>query len=375
MKIAYVTSHINRSTQWNWFSEELIRLKVDHIHIIIGETEPILYSDLKALGVSVYYLEHKNATSFLWNLIRIRKLLKKHAIDLVHTELPYGNLLGQLAAFTCGIHRRVTTCENLTWGRDYNSWKQKFIDHLTFLIAKRVIAITELAAKYLIKTYRLKPCRVSVIHHSLAKDEYSMIDHARKEELREKLQLPKHRFIIGIVSRFEYWKGIEFAVEAMAEVAQRHPEALLVLIGGKDGDSYSGIMKRIAEYKLEEHVIHKGYVSDNIALYSLFDIHLHVPVDPYVETFGITIIEGMISACAQILTRSGIANDTARHGQNCLLVDYKSAKEISEAIIRLMESEELRKKIGEQARADALKLFNYKDKVQKHLELYTKLFS
>ncbi|MFN8166080.1 MAG: hypothetical protein U0X76_07920 [Bacteroidia bacterium] len=137
MKIAFITSHINRSTQWNWFSEELNDRKIEHIHIIINEKYPILADDLKAMGVKVYYLRHDGVFSIIRNFFKTIWYIRKEKITLVHTEMPMGNFIGQLSAFFTGIKMRVTTCENTTWAFDFRSKKQLFIDRLTYRLAKK----------------------------------------------------------------------------------------------------------------------------------------------------------------------------------------------------------------------------------------------
>src|SRR5205085_11872182 len=115
MKIAFVTSHINRSTQWLWFSDEMHRRGIDHIHIIINEYKPLLYDDLKEGNIKVYFLKYTNKLSLIVIFFKIIKIFLENKIDVVHTELPYGNLLGMCAAFICRIKMRITTCENTTW--------------------------------------------------------------------------------------------------------------------------------------------------------------------------------------------------------------------------------------------------------------------
>ena len=370
MRIAFVTSHINRSNQWNWFSENLNQKNIFHLHIIINHYEPMMLADMKGLGVPVVFLRHKSIFSFILNYFRVVFLLRKHKIDIVHTELPYGNLIGQLAACTCFIKNRVLTCESLTWGIDYNNRKQKINDWLSFRLAKKVIALTALSKKFLVDRYNLKQEDVVIIHHALKTDDYLNISTERVKAITKELLIPSDRFVIGLVSRFVYWKGIEYAVKAMVPVVQKHPETLLLIFGDPEGESFAEISSLIAKHDLQNHVKHVGYVPDNVALYTMLDIQIHVPVDVYVETFGIVIIEGMISGCPQILTLSGISNDSARDGENCILVDHCSSNQIFEAIILLMEDPELRKKLSREANADALKMFQYDTKIERHLTLY-----
>lgn len=372
MKIAYITSHINKSLQWYWFSEELVKRNIQHFHIILNEYEPILARDLKELGVEVYYLKHKNFLSHLINLFKVILILKKHSVDLVHTSLPYGNLIGQLAALLTGIQKRVTTCENASWAHDFNSKKQKIIDRLTFWSAKKVIAVSDTAREYLETKWKIKPEKLTTIYHGLKITDYDNTSKDRILKLKKRLGIQDQDFIIGVIARFEYWKGHIYIVEAIRKIVKEHPEVKL-LIFGSQGPEYEKIMEKVKEYNLSHHVFYKGFIEDPIALFQLLDIHVHVPINKYVETGGINIIEGMISERPQILTRSGYAFTTAQHMSNCMVVDYGDSDQIAEAILKLKGDPELRKNLARQARLDAIRLFNNQLKVERHLDLYERL--
>src|SRR5258708_17931996 len=135
MKVAIITSHINKSLQWQWTSEGLAASGIEHLHIIINEQEPLLKTDLEILGIKVYWLRHRSSFSHFINLLRVIWILGKHRIDIVHTSLPYGNLIGQTAALLCGIRHRITTCENASWAEDFKSRKQRLIDKWTYRLA------------------------------------------------------------------------------------------------------------------------------------------------------------------------------------------------------------------------------------------------
>jgi glycosyltransferase involved in cell wall biosynthesis len=372
MKIAFVTSHINRSTQWNWFSEELNRRNIPHIHIIINDTRPLLYDDLKALNVKVYFLKHANKFSFVVNFFRVIRILLSNRIDLVHTELPYGNLIGQTAAFVTGIKMRVTTCENTTWFSDFNSRKQESIDRITYFLAKRVIALTHESYEFLSKHFEIPARKLHTIHHSLKTSDYLELTDQQIDALRTELDIPKGLFIVGMVARFEFWKGHIYAIEAMKRLREEFPDVKLYIFGSK-GESFNEIMKKIEDEQLGSTIIYKGFVANNIALFKLFDIHLHIPIKLQSETFGINIMEGMISGCAQVLTLSGISSFTARNGKNCIVVPYQSADAVYEALRKLITDDALRLRLGNQAREDAIKHFRYEEKVDLHLMLYEEL--
>jgi glycosyltransferase involved in cell wall biosynthesis len=374
MRIAYVLSHINQSTQWVWFSEELIKRKVPHVFVIINPTYPALANELSALGAEVYYFRQRGKWSLIKTVLKTAWLFKKKKINLVHSELPVGNVVGQIAARLCRITARVVTCENTTWAEDFQSKRQLAIDRFAYSSAKKIIALTNPAADYLHEKFRLPRTKLAVIHHSLKQSDYESISSQRVERLRQQLGIREGEFILGMVARFEFWKGHRFVIEAMRKLVTEFPAVRLHICGGR-GESYMDVMDAVQHYGLRDYVVHHEHIEDNKALYSLFDIQLHVPVSPLCETFGIAIIEGMITATPQVLTNSGISVLTAKDGENCLLVEYTSAEAIYNAVKRLIEDDGLRKRLGENAQKDALRLFNYTEKVNQHMVIYTSLFS
>lgn len=372
MKIAFIISHINSSMQWVWFSEELKKRNIEHIYILINETPPHLIEKLKNLNIEVHYLPHRNFLYFIKNFFVVSSILIREKINLVHTEMPYGNLVGQTAAWFCRIKMRVTTCENTSWAFDFNSKKQEFIDRLTFRLAKRVIALTDEALAFLKVHFNIADYKLSIIHHSLKSEDYLFQNEKRIEDLKKKLDITPDLFIIGMVARFEFWKGHIYAIEAFEKISKEFPNIRLLIFGSK-GESFETVINFIREKNLQDKIMYKGFVSDNIALFRLFDIHLHIPIKKESETFGINIMEGMISGCAQVLTLSGISCFTAKNEENCLVVPYTSTEAVYTALKRMITDPELRKRLGNRAKEDALKYFQYSEKVQRHINLYTEL--
>ena len=132
-------------------------------------------------------------------------------------------------------------------------------------------------------------------------------------------------------------------------------------------------MHQVKDLGVEDVVIWKGYIEDPVALFRLFDVHLHVPVNKYVENCGINIIEGMISERPQILTKSGYAWQSAEHMKNAYVVDYQNAEEIADAILFMKDNYDRAKQLALQAHADALKDYSLKVKADKHIALYNEM--
>jgi glycosyltransferase involved in cell wall biosynthesis len=340
-----------------------------HVFILIEPQRPLLFDDLQKIGSPVYHLVHRSAASHFANLLAVLRILRAHRVGILHASLPYGNLIGLIAGSLLRIRVRVTTCENPSWARDQGSRKQDLIDRLTYRLATRVVVCTEIGRDYLARTYGVPIAKMELIGHSLKLSDYDDVSPARIAAQRQKLGLREGDFVVGMVARLEAWKGHQYAVEAIKLVAQQIPTVRLLIFGSR-GQGYDELERWITLHGVADNVEYKGFVDDNIALYRLFDVHLHVPVNELVESFGITIIEGMVSGCAQVLTRSGVSVSVAQHMQNAWLVDYRSPAAIAEALLALHADPGLRARLGETARRDARRHFDYRDKVDRHLEVY-----
>jgi glycosyltransferase involved in cell wall biosynthesis len=289
----------------------------------------------------------------------------------VHTALPFGNLVGQTAALLSGITKRVTTCENASWAHDFKSKKQEWIDNYTFRMSKKIIANSEISADYLRKNWTFDKSKLDVIYHGWKASDYD-VSTERIEKVRLQLNMNKeNEFIVGVLSRFEFWKGYKYIIEA-AQLLKGQPDIKFYIFGGK-GSYYDEAMRMIADYGLEKKVIHTEFVEDSPALYQLFDVHLHTPIDQYVETGGLTIVDGMMAARPQVLTLSGYAYQISRHMQNAYVVPFQNAKAIAEAILWMKNNPERSQGMAKQARKDALKMFGINIKVDKHIALYNEL--
>jgi glycosyltransferase involved in cell wall biosynthesis len=377
MTVLYCLSHINKSLQWQWFAEELKHRGIKQVYVIIetgnGATN-YFYHDLKKLDLDVYLFPHRGRLSYARNILRTIALIRKYKADIVHTSLPLGNIVGQIAAQLAGVKKRITTCENASWAHDFNSKKQERIDKITYRLAKKVIAVADSAKEYLQKHFRFDNNKLLTIYHGLKEAEYENIAEERSAKLRNELGIKTGEFIVGVIARYEFWKGHEFINKAAAILKKRNQHTgIRILVFGSKGSYFETAMNQISELGVQDIVQYKGFNDDPVALFSVFNVHLHVPVNKYVENCGINILEGMISACPQILTKSGYAWQSAQHRKNAYVVNYENAEDIADAIIYMKNNPDEASKLGMQAKENALETYGLKVKADKHLALYHEL--
>ncbi len=377
MNILYALSHINKSLQWQWFAEEMKNRGVNQTYVIVDDgvgKSSYLHDDLLKMGVKSYFLPYMYKLAHATNVLKTVSIIKKFKPDIVHTSLPYGNAVGQIAAWIAGIKNRITTCENASWAHDFDNKKQENIDKLTYKLSKKIIAVADTAKEYLKDHYHLHDEKLLTIYHGLKESEYNDVSADRVVKIKNKLGINVNDFIVGVISRYEFWKGHEFINKAAAILKERNKHAnVKILIFGSKGSYYETAMQQVKDLGVEDVVISKGFIDDPVALFKVFDVHLHVPINKFVENCGINIIEGMISEKPQILTKSGYAWQSAEHMKNAYVVDYQNAEAIADAILYMKENYGKAQMLASQAHTDAINNYSLKVKADKHIALYKEM--
>jgi glycosyltransferase involved in cell wall biosynthesis len=146
--------------------------------------------------------------------------------------------------------------------------------------------------------------------------------------------------VIGVISRYVEWKGIQYVIPAFKKILQAYPYAHLVLANAKG--SYENSIKEMLKEIPQGNYTEIGFEEDLFTLYKLFDVFVHVPVNADIEAFGQTYVEALASGVPCVFTLSGVAKEFIIDRINALVVPYKNSDAIYEAIAELLENELLR---------------------------------
>jgi glycosyltransferase involved in cell wall biosynthesis len=143
-----------------------------------------------------------------------------------------------------------------------------------------------------------------------------------------------------MITRFVWWKGVEYGLEAFTRFLRVDPDAVLII--AKPVGPHESIVRPLLDaipernYRLIEHE------RDIAALYKTFDSLMHLPVSAGVEAWGQVYVEAMAAGVPMVCTRSGIGNELLVDGENCVLVDYRDSDATFAGLLRLASDEPLR---------------------------------
>jgi glycosyltransferase involved in cell wall biosynthesis len=179
--------------------------------------------------------------------------------------------------------------------------------------------------------------------------------------------------VVLALGRLVYKKGFEYLIEAAGPILAAHPDARIIIVGS--GDLAEPLARQVAAQGLGERVLLPGAVArDLVPLYfSGADVFvLPSVVDQYGNVDGLpnALLEAMASGVAVVASRVAGVPLAVRDGQNGLLVPPGDAPALAAAVIRLLDSPELRARYGAASRARVEHDLNWEQVARQFEELY-----
>lgn len=161
---------------------------------------------------------------------------------------------------------------------------------------------------------------------------------------------PKRAIAVG---RLEHQKGFDVLIDCWQNVATKHPDWHLDIYG--DGSKREELQAQIDRLHLNEHITLCGRSNNIMEVYPQYSLHI---MPSRYEGQPMTLIEAQACALPAVVTdfKYG-ASDIIANGRNGIVVPQNNKKALTDAICRMMSSEELRREYGTAARTAVQKYF------------------
>lgn len=175
----------------------------------------------------------------------------------------------------------------------------------------------------------------------------------------------KDKKVVLFTGRLISHKGAKYLVKAAKDI-----KGEVILIG--EGPEKEYLSSLIAKEHLN-NVHLAGYLSGQELIDFYYRADVFVAPSVWDEPLGLTILEAMASKTPVIATRKGGIPLLVKDKYNGLFVSSRNSKMIAENCNKLLENEELRQKLGENARKTVEEKFNWKKIALKFHRLYKKI--
>jgi len=167
--------------------------------------------------------------------------------------------------------------------------------------------------------------------------------------------VPNNTLLVGVFGRLAEWKGQHILIEAMKDLTGIHA---VIIGGGLFGEEkYEDQLKeQVINSGLQDRVHFLGFRSDIPELMKAMDIIVHTSIAP--EPFGRVVVEGMLAERPVIASRAGGVLEIIDENKTGLLVNPGSPTELARAIKRLINDQDLSRRLAEEAKQEALARFS-----------------
>lgn len=244
---------------------------------------------------------------------------------------------------------------------------ERWLETRILYTAARIIAVSRQTKTDLVELYGIDPARITVVYEAtdpgLAPEE----DPRRRQEVLARHGLadgePFFLYLGGIDQR----KGLEFLLQALAELKRRRLPHRLALAGRIEQDKqYPLLLKEIKALGLEQSVRLLGFVPDD-ELPALFGSCLAFVFPSLYEGFGLPPLEAMTCGAPVVAARAAAVPEVV--GEAGILVEPGDAGVLTEALAGLALNPELARDLRQKGFARARE-FSWRRAAQETLEIY-----
>jgi glycosyltransferase involved in cell wall biosynthesis len=339
----------------------LDRTRFRHEMAYVLPHKNFLVPGISAAGIPVHCLGNGSGR-WAGNL---RKLVRTHGIDLVHTHSPY---VATISRLVLGRRIKHVHTEHNVW--DSYGRATYWGNLMTFASNGHVFAVSEnvrASIRYPSSLGFLSMPPVETLYHGLdpaTLQQWDATDGVRKE-LGVSLDAP----LFGTVANFRPQKAHGDLIRAAVRVREAVPTARLVLVG--QGPKEQDVRRQVGELGLQDMVVFAGQRDDAPRVARSFDVFV---LPSRYEGLAIALLEAMALGRPSVVTAVGGLSELVEDGINGLVVPPANPEALAQVIVSLLLNSDLRSRLGEAARKRAAH-FDIRKAVGRVEQVYQELLS
>lgn len=296
---------------------------------------------------------------------RLARLIRRLSPDIVHAHDPHAVAMAALALSIASGSRRSRQSPALVVSRrvdfhlkpnSFSRWKYRQVD--VFVAASEAI-------RTMLISDGVSPERVVTVHEGI---DVERVDHMPAVNVHAELWLPHGVPVVGNVAALAPHKGQRYLIEAAHIVVQSMPDVRFVILG--EGELREHLQHLVHEHNLERHVLLPGFRIDAIGCIKGFDLFVMSSVT---EGLGTSLLDAMACRKAIVATRAGGIPEVVDDGRTGLLVEPRNARQLADAILRVLSDGTLRAQMEEAGYARVRARFTVERMVSDTAALYARI--
>lgn len=328
------------------------------VSTLADETEVTLKPEFEKLGVKIYCLHKRGASTFLSGAFEFRQLLRRIQPDIIHAN-GFRDIL--LTAFVAPKKYKKCATVHCDWKVDYRFKYGQFIgtvsSYLQTWALKQIpcrMACSKMLADLLNKKY--PHLHFDYVDNGVDTDKfYSVSD---KIALRQKLNLPTDKKIIVWAGSFIPRKDPLALAKAILQIPENQYYFVFCGARGPLLDTCKELLKN------RKDVLFTGYITDIEQYYQAADIYVSTSLS---EGFHLTVYEAMACGLPVVLTDI----DVYANLKNNPAVSFFEPKDVVALTARINElTKQDLQALGKTARQTVEQYYSAKQMAQNYMEKY-----
>lgn len=335
--------------------------------VFTGPPHEYVQRRLLESGAIVHVVNSVSQVRFYLHLLRI---LWKYRPQVLHFHfLSFLSLL-PIVARLAPVGRMYFT-EHMAVPRKLSRltmWKCRLWDRLALpLLGARILAVSEQVRGALAGSYGIRASRISVLRNGVNDARFAPTARrtAIAAEVRRELGIPLDSAVVVSAAYLTADKGIENLLAAAPRILATHPRTFFVVVG--DGPLAEQLQQQARALGIAERMRFVGLRSDVDSFMALADVVVVPSV--WQEPAGLVVLEGMASAKPIVASRVGGIPEYLDSSSG-IFVAPNAPEQIAAAVIRLLDSPDLAREMGQAGRRRVEACFSMRQWIDRTLAAY-----
>lgn len=263
-----------------------------------------------------------------YNILKIRKIIRSNAIDIVHVDGSM-NIVPALAAAFNGTP--------IVWhyNDDMPALLKKVFRPLTAILADKIIIQGKKIGEQYLKHNTKFWNKMAFVYPGVDTNEFNadIFGSREKKRVRAEFDVPQGYYLVGTIGNINSFKGHSYFIKSAKKIKDEIKDVKFLIVGSKlDTASayWNKLQELVSELGLEDDVIFTGFRSDIPEILSALDVFVLSSVR---EACPNVVLEAMAMRVPVVATDVGAVSEQVINGQTGILVQARNPTAIANAVL------------------------------------------
>ncbi|MBU8933970.1 MAG: glycosyltransferase [candidate division Zixibacteria bacterium] len=262
------------------------------------------------------------------NLLAMRRLIRRHGAEIVHTHGYKSDIVGSIAGRWAGIPV-VATAHGFTSSDGRLGLNEK-IGRMFLKRVRKIIAVSKNVQTVLVQT-GINENKILTIPNAV---DFEYFAGEAELDFRSEWQVAEGEILIGTAGRLSYEKNQLDLIRAFSKLAPELMRKCKLVIAG-EGELADQLVQATRDSDLTDRVIFPGFVHDMRSFYKALDLFC---LPSIVEASPLTVLEAAATGCPVIASNVGSIGELIIDGTDGFLIEPKDSYHLAACLSLLAGS-------------------------------------